>query len=73
MIESSYNESDPPIYRVVIISIQKGTHSFEYLFAYKKDLILRSSFIYIRIYIFLSARYLLHIVQLYDLMRRIHS
>ena len=73
MIESSYNESDPPIYRVVIISIQKGTHSFEYLFAYKKDLILRSSFVYIRIYIFLSARYLLHIVRLYDLMRRIHS
>lgn len=36
MIESSYNESDPPIYRVVIISIQKGTHSFECLLLTKK-------------------------------------
>ena len=36
MIKSSYNESDPPIYRVVIISIQKGTHSFECLFCLQK-------------------------------------
>ena len=43
MIESSYNESDPPIYRVVIISIQKGTHSFEYLFNIKTDIKLRKT------------------------------